>query len=115
MAPDHLGGVDFDLQLLWSSQSFDSAHQLWRATSSYSRLASSFWYPEGFRMQCIQSIHSSLSVPVLHFRKDYSGEYTIFLIPCTVKLTQSWTDPGDKPLSCTAQAPEKYPTHQIAF
>nr|XP_023647481.1 extracellular matrix protein FRAS1-like [Paramormyrops kingsleyae] len=77
MAPDHLGGVDFDLQLLWSSQSFDSAHQLWRATSSYSR-------------------------------KDYSGEYTIFLIPCTVKLTQSWTDPGDKPLSCTAQAPEKF-------
>ncbi|KAL4623271.1 extracellular matrix protein FRAS1, partial [Arapaima gigas] len=77
MAPDHLGGVDFDLQLLWSAQSFDSPYQLWRATSSYSR-------------------------------KDYSGEYTAFLIPCTVQPTQSWTDPGDKPLSCTAHAPEKF-------
>lgn len=37
MAPDHLGGIDFDLQLLWSAQTFDSPYQLWRATSSYSR------------------------------------------------------------------------------
>ncbi|KAK7933745.1 hypothetical protein WMY93_004641 [Mugilogobius chulae] len=77
MAPDHLGGMEFDLQLLWSAQSFDSPYQLWRATSSYSR-------------------------------KDYSGEYTVFLIPCTVQPTQPWIDPGDKPLSCTAHAPEKF-------
>lgn len=41
-------------------------------------------------------------------RKDYSGEYTVFLIPCTVQPTQPWIDPGDKPLSCTAHASEKY-------
>ncbi|KAG7214448.1 hypothetical protein INR49_026879 [Caranx melampygus] len=76
MAPDHLGGIEFDMQLLWSAQTFDSPYQLWRATSSYSR-------------------------------KDYSGEYTVFLIPCTVQPTQPWIDPGDKPLSCTAHAPEK--------
>ncbi|XP_042325028.1 extracellular matrix organizing protein FRAS1 [Sceloporus undulatus] len=77
MTPDHLGGIEFDLQLLWSGQTFDSPYQLWRATSSYSR-------------------------------KDYSGEYTIYLIPCTVQPTQSWVDPGDKPLPCTAHAPEKF-------
>ncbi|XP_076007225.1 extracellular matrix organizing protein FRAS1 [Genypterus blacodes] len=77
MAPDHLGGIEFDMQLLWSAQTFDSPYQLWRATSSYSR-------------------------------KDYSGEYTVFLIPCTVQPTQPWIDPGDKPLSCTAHAPEKF-------
>uniref|UniRef100_A0ACB8E9A0 Extracellular matrix protein fras1 n=1 Tax=Sphaerodactylus townsendi TaxID=933632 RepID=A0ACB8E9A0_9SAUR len=75
--PDHLGGIEFDLQLLWSGQTFDSPYQLWRATSSYSR-------------------------------KDYSGEYTIYLIPCTVQPTQSWVDPGDKPFPCTAHAPEKF-------
>lgn len=37
MAPDHLGGIEFDMQLLWSAQTFDSPYQLWRATSSYSR------------------------------------------------------------------------------
>ncbi|XP_053559271.1 LOW QUALITY PROTEIN: extracellular matrix organizing protein FRAS1 [Bombina bombina] len=77
MAPDHLGGIEFDLQPLWSAQTFDSPYQLWRATSSYSR-------------------------------KDYSGEYTIYLIPCTVQPTQPWTDPGDKPLACTAHAPERF-------
>uniref|UniRef100_A0A3Q2PFS0 Fraser extracellular matrix complex subunit 1 n=1 Tax=Fundulus heteroclitus TaxID=8078 RepID=A0A3Q2PFS0_FUNHE len=77
MAPDHLGGIEFDMQLLWSAQTFDSPYQLWRATSSYSR-------------------------------KDYSGEYTVLLIPCTVQPTQPWIDPGDKPLSCTAHAPEKF-------
>ncbi|CAM4540352.1 unnamed protein product [Leuciscus chuanchicus] len=77
MAPDHLGGIEFDLQLVWSAQSFDSPYQLWRATSSYSR-------------------------------KDYSGEYTVFLIPCTVQPTQAWVDSGDKPLSCTAHAQEKF-------
>uniref|UniRef100_A0A4W4DQF0 VWFC domain-containing protein n=1 Tax=Electrophorus electricus TaxID=8005 RepID=A0A4W4DQF0_ELEEL len=77
MAPDHLGGIDFNLQLVWSAHTFDSPYQLWRATSSYSR-------------------------------KDYSGEYTVFLIPCTVQPTQPWIDPGDKPLSCTAHAPEKF-------
>uniref|UniRef100_UPI001ED83835 extracellular matrix protein FRAS1 n=1 Tax=Scatophagus argus TaxID=75038 RepID=UPI001ED83835 len=77
MPPDHLGGIEFDIQLLWSAQTFDSPYQLWRATSSYSR-------------------------------KDYSGEYTVFLIPCTVQPTQPWIDPGDKPLSCTAHAPEKF-------
>ncbi|XP_075060088.1 extracellular matrix organizing protein FRAS1 [Mixophyes fleayi] len=77
MAPDHLGGIEFDLQPLWSAQTFDSPYQLWRATSSYSR-------------------------------KDYSGEYTIYLIPCTVQPTQPWVDPGDKPLACTAHAPERF-------
>ncbi|XP_029574000.1 extracellular matrix organizing protein FRAS1 [Salmo trutta] len=77
MVPDHLGGIEFDMQLIWSAQSFDSPYQLWKATSSYSR-------------------------------KDYSGEYTVFLIPCTVQPTQPWTDPGDKPMSCTAHAPEKF-------
>uniref|UniRef100_A0AAX7USN5 Fraser extracellular matrix complex subunit 1 n=1 Tax=Astatotilapia calliptera TaxID=8154 RepID=A0AAX7USN5_ASTCA len=77
MAPDHLGGIEFDIQLLWSAQTFDSPYQLWRATSSYSR-------------------------------KDYSGEYTVFLVPCTVQPTQPWIDPGDKQLSCTAHAPEKF-------
>lgn len=37
MPPDHLGGIEFDIQLLWRAQSFDSPYQLWRATSSYSR------------------------------------------------------------------------------
>lgn len=40
MPPDHLGGIEFDIQLLWSAQSFDSPYQLWRATSSYSRSVS---------------------------------------------------------------------------
>ncbi|XP_012928771.1 extracellular matrix protein FRAS1 isoform X2 [Heterocephalus glaber] len=77
LTPDHLGGIEFDLQLLWSAQTFDSPYQLWRATSSYNR-------------------------------KDYSGEYTIYLIPCTAQPTQSWTDPGEKPLACTAHAPERF-------
>ncbi|KAG8515151.1 Extracellular matrix protein FRAS1, partial [Galemys pyrenaicus] len=77
LTPDHLGGIEFDLQLLWSAQTFDSPYQLWRATSSYNR-------------------------------KDYSGEYTIYLIPCTVQPTQPWVDPGEKPLTCTAHAPERF-------
>ncbi|XP_013916331.1 PREDICTED: extracellular matrix protein FRAS1-like [Thamnophis sirtalis] len=77
MTPDHLGGMEFDLQLLWSGQTFDSPYQLWQYLISA-------------------------------FRKDYSGEYTISLIPCTVQPTQSWVDPGDKPLPCTAHAPEKF-------
>ncbi|OXB58880.1 hypothetical protein ASZ78_012724 [Callipepla squamata] len=77
VTPDHLGGIEFDLQLLWSAQTFDSPYQLWRATSSYNR-------------------------------KDYSGEYTILLIPCTVQPTQPWIEPGDKPLPCTAHAPERF-------
>ncbi|XP_073093519.1 extracellular matrix organizing protein FRAS1 isoform X4 [Manis javanica] len=77
LTPDHLGGIEFDLQLLWSAQTFDSPYQLWRATSSYNR-------------------------------KDYSGEYTIYLIPCTVQPTEPWVDPGEKPLACTAHAPERF-------
>ncbi|KAM7157358.1 extracellular matrix organizing protein FRAS1 isoform 1-T1 [Molossus nigricans] len=77
MTPDHLGGIEFGLQLLWSAQTFDSPYQLWRATSSYNR-------------------------------KDYSGEYTIYLVPCTVQPTQPWVDPGEKPLACTAHAPERF-------
>ncbi|XP_013371586.1 PREDICTED: extracellular matrix protein FRAS1 isoform X1 [Chinchilla lanigera] len=77
LTPDHLGGIEFDLQLLWSAQTFDSPYQLWRATSSYNR-------------------------------KDYSGEYTIYLIPCTAQPTQRWADPGEKPLACTAHAPERF-------
>ncbi|XP_069341542.1 extracellular matrix organizing protein FRAS1 [Eulemur rufifrons] len=77
LTPDHLGGIEFDLQLLWSAQTFDSPYQLWRATSSYNR-------------------------------KDYSGEYTISLVPCTVQPTQPWVDPGEKPLACTAHAAERF-------
>lgn len=77
LTPDHLGGIEFDLQLLWSAQTFDSPYQLWRATSSYNR-------------------------------KDYSGEYTIYLIPCTVQPTEPWVDPGEKPLACTTHAPERF-------
>ncbi|XP_035245707.1 extracellular matrix protein FRAS1-like isoform X1 [Anguilla anguilla] len=77
VAPDHLGGMEFDLQLLWSAPTFDTPVQLWKATSSYSR-------------------------------KDYSGEYTVFLVPCTVQPAQPWINPGDKPLSCTAHTPEKF-------
>ncbi|XP_058682603.1 extracellular matrix organizing protein FRAS1-like isoform X2 [Poecile atricapillus] len=75
--PEHLGGIEFDLQLLWSAQTFDSPYQLWRATSSYNR-------------------------------KDYSGEYTMFPIPCTVQPTQPWAEPGAKPLPCMAHAPERF-------
>ncbi|XP_045392852.1 extracellular matrix organizing protein FRAS1 isoform X1 [Lemur catta] len=77
LTPDHLGGIEFELQLLWSAQTFDSPNQLWRATSSYNR-------------------------------KDYSGEYTISLVPCTVQPTQPWVDPGEKPLACTAHAAERF-------
>lgn len=37
LTPDHLGGIEFGLQLLWSAQTFDSPYQLWRATSSFNR------------------------------------------------------------------------------
>ena len=47
VAPDHLGGIKFDLQLVWSGQTFDSPYQLWRATSSYSRSD-----PPTVRMRC---------------------------------------------------------------
>lgn len=54
----------------------------------------------------LQSVPSKQSaLPVC--RKDYSGEYTIYLIPCTVQPTQPWVDPGEKPLACTAHAPER--------
>ena len=33
--PPSVLGVDFDLELLWSENTFDSPQQLWRATSSY--------------------------------------------------------------------------------
>lgn len=36
LTPEHLGGIQFALRLLWSAQTFDSPSQLWRATSSYS-------------------------------------------------------------------------------
>ncbi len=49
MAPDHLGGIEFDIQLLWSAQTFDSPYQLWRATSSYSRSVSL----EGGKEDCL--------------------------------------------------------------
>jgi len=51
----------------------------------------------GLMMMCLLSV----------LRKDYSGEYTILLIPCTVQPTQPWIEPGEKPLPCTAHAPER--------
>uniref|UniRef100_UPI00359004A1 extracellular matrix organizing protein FRAS1 isoform X2 n=1 Tax=Myxine glutinosa TaxID=7769 RepID=UPI00359004A1 len=77
LPPEHLGDIEFELELVWSAQTFDSPYQLWRAISSYNR-------------------------------KDYSGEYTVYLVPCTVQPTQSWLDPSKKGLSCTAHAAEKF-------
>ncbi|CAK8671603.1 unnamed protein product [Clavelina lepadiformis] len=42
-------------------------------------------------------------------RKDYSGEYTVELIPCTVTPTQKWqATTNDRAISCTAYSPEKF-------
>lgn len=54
MAPDHLGGIEFDLQLVWSAQSFDSPYQLWRATSSYSRYISLMKSNAGKSEKCME-------------------------------------------------------------
>ena len=39
-------------------------------------------------------------------RKDYSGEYEVELLPCTVSPTQKW-QPGPEML-CTAFSPERF-------
>ncbi|XP_070544831.1 extracellular matrix organizing protein FRAS1-like [Ptychodera flava] len=70
-------GVNFDIDLLWSEQTFDGPHQLWRATSNYNL-------------------------------KDYSGDYTIELIPCTVTSTQSYQVMPDMPIVCTAHRPHRF-------
>ncbi|XP_078659996.1 extracellular matrix organizing protein FRAS1-like [Branchiostoma floridae x Branchiostoma belcheri] len=75
--------TEFELELLWSQQTFDSPRQIWRARSAYNL-------------------------------KDYSGEYVIELIPCTVKPTQAYVFPGDSPLMCTAHQTERF-TVPIAF
>ncbi|XP_013794564.2 extracellular matrix protein FRAS1-like [Limulus polyphemus] len=46
--------------------------------------------------------------------KDYTGQYIIQLIPCTVKPTQSYASSPDKPLVCTAHLPERFEV-PIAF
>ncbi|KAL5018413.1 hypothetical protein ScPMuIL_004135 [Solemya velum] len=68
--------ISFDLTLLWGQQTFDSPHQLWRATSNYNL-------------------------------KDYTGTYSIELIPCTVKFTQPYTG-IESPVPCTAHQPQEF-------
>lgn len=68
--------------------------------------------PSSFRYILSHPLFCPDASPGVH-RKDYSGEYTVLLIPCTVQPTQPWIDPGDKPLSCTAHAPEKYVPTQM--
>ncbi|GFR80624.1 extracellular matrix protein FRAS1-like [Elysia marginata] len=68
--------MTFDLELVWSQATFDSPHQVWRATSNYNV-------------------------------KDYTGVYTVELIPCLVSATQAF-DPLDDPLACTARQPERF-------
>ncbi|GFO33130.1 extracellular matrix protein fras1-like [Plakobranchus ocellatus] len=75
-------GVTFDLKLVWSQATFDSPHQVWRATSNYNV-------------------------------KDYTGVYTVELIPCLVPATQAF-DPTADPLPCTARTPERFEVH-ISF
>eukprot|EP00057_Strongylocentrotus_purpuratus_P020370 XP_011674844.1 PREDICTED: extracellular matrix protein FRAS1 [Strongylocentrotus purpuratus] len=41
-------------------------------------------------------------------RKDYSGDYIIELIPCTVTPTQSYHVAPDMPIVCTGHPPEKF-------
>ncbi|XP_048248290.1 extracellular matrix organizing protein FRAS1-like isoform X2 [Haliotis rufescens] len=67
--------IGFDLKLLWSQQTFDSPHQLWRATSSFNL-------------------------------KDYTGRYTIELIPCSVKATQRYIKID--PIPCIASQPQSF-------
>ncbi|XP_033644314.1 extracellular matrix protein FRAS1-like [Asterias rubens] len=40
--------------------------------------------------------------------KDYSGDYVIELLPCTVTPTQSYNIMPDMPVVCTAHPPEKF-------
>ncbi|XP_066304374.1 extracellular matrix organizing protein FRAS1-like [Branchiostoma lanceolatum] len=75
--------TEFELELLWSQQTFDSPRQIWRARSAYNL-------------------------------KDYSGEYVVELVPCTVKPTQAYVFPGDSTLMCTAHQTERF-TVPIAF
>ncbi|XP_041363241.1 extracellular matrix organizing protein FRAS1-like isoform X2 [Gigantopelta aegis] len=62
--------ISFDLELVWSQQTFDSPHQMWKATSTFNL-------------------------------KDYTGLYTIELIPCSVKTTQRFINAD--PIPCTGQ------------
>ena len=39
--------------------------------------------------------------------QDYSGDYVIELLPCTVTPTQSYNIMPDMPVVCTAHPPEK--------
>nr|XP_026692904.1 extracellular matrix protein FRAS1 isoform X2 [Ciona intestinalis] len=41
-------------------------------------------------------------------RKDYSGEYTIEIIPCTVSQTKKWRPTPPSGLQCTAYSPVKF-------
>ncbi|XP_071953706.1 extracellular matrix organizing protein FRAS1-like [Antedon mediterranea] len=70
-------GMKFELELLWSENTFDAPEQLWSATSSFNL-------------------------------KDFSGDYIIELMPCTVTPTQSYKSEDNSPLICTAHQPEKF-------
>ena len=72
--------------------------------------------PEGmniaFDLELLWSEHTYDS-PYQHWqavstysRKDYSGEYTIELLPCVVSPTQRWVSTSGA-IPCTASAPEK--------
>ncbi|KFM66224.1 Extracellular matrix protein FRAS1, partial [Stegodyphus mimosarum] len=76
-APEKLG-LQFELQLLWSEQTFDGPLQFWRATSNYNL-------------------------------KDYSGHYTVYLIPCKVTTSEQFSKQSSyKYVPCVAQAPQKF-------
>ena len=67
----------------------------------------------GFELELLQSEHTYDS-PFQHWqatstysRKDYSGEYTIELLPCVVSPTQKWVQGTGATIPCTASAPEK--------
>jgi len=66
-----------------------------------------------FNLELIWSEHTYDS-PFQHWqavstysRKDYSGEYTVELLPCVVSPTQKWAPTSGGTIPCTASAPEK--------
>ncbi|XP_033117888.1 extracellular matrix protein FRAS1-like [Anneissia japonica] len=69
--------VTFEVELLWSENTFDGPAQLWRATSTFNL-------------------------------KDFSGDYIIELMPCTVTPTQSYKANENSPIICTAHPPQKF-------
>ncbi|XP_035826399.1 extracellular matrix protein FRAS1 [Aplysia californica] len=74
VAPESLS-ITFDLELVWSQNTFDSPHQVWQAKSRFNL-------------------------------KDYTGVYSVELVPCIVSATQGFVQAD--PLPCAAQQPQKF-------